>query len=47
MISIICLWWVGCQLSAPGWYFMILAIGVICKFLSYGINMFEKGREFR
>ena len=47
MLAIICLWWVGIQLSAPSWFYILLAISIVIKIFSYGIDMYNKGKENR
>ena len=29
MITVICLWWIGMRISAPLWYYALLAIGLV------------------
>lgn len=47
MLAIICLWWVGIQLGAPSWFYMLLGISIFIKIISYGIDMYNKGKENR
>lgn len=43
MISVICLWWIGIKLAAPGWYYALLVIASLVHIFDYGLKMFEKG----
>lgn len=43
MISFILLWWIGCQLSAPTWYYVLLGIGFILQIFNFGLKMFKAG----
>ena len=45
MLVIICLWWVGIQLSAPTWFYVLLGISAFAKLISYGIDMYNKGKS--
>lgn len=45
MLIIICLWWIGMQLCAPTWYYVLLGISAVVKILSYGIDMYKKGAK--
>lgn len=45
MLAIICLWWIGIQLSAPVWFYAILAISAISRMISFGMKMFQLGKE--
>lgn len=47
MFIIICMWWVGIQLSAPLWFYILLGISLFIKIFSYGIDMYNKGKENR
>ena len=33
MMTVICLWWIGCQLSAPVWYYILLGVGIVFRLL--------------
>ena len=33
MITTICLWWVGIKMGAPIWYYILLSIGLIVRFI--------------
>ena len=45
MLAIICLWWIGYQLSAPTWFYVLLGINIFLKIMSFGINMYNKGKS--
>ena len=45
MISLACLIWIGLQLNAPTWYFMILGIGLLIKILDLGIKLGELSKN--
>lgn len=45
MFTIICLAWVGMQLNAPTWYFTLLVIMAVLKIISFGLEMYNKGRK--
>lgn len=45
MISLICLWWIGCQLSAPTWYYALLGFGLVIKLLDLGINLGKSSKK--
>lgn len=33
MITAICLWWIGFKMSAPVWYYVLLVIGLVFRFM--------------
>lgn len=43
MITLICLWWIGCQLSAPTWYYVLLGVGFILQIINFGLRMYKLG----
>lgn len=45
MITAICLAWIGFQLNAPTWYFVLVGVGFFFKLISYGNEMYKKGKE--
>ena len=45
MLVIICLWWIGYQLSAPTWFYVLLGISAFVKLISYGVDMYNKGKK--
>ena len=45
MISLICLWWIGCQLSAPTWYYTLLGFGLVIKLLDLGIKLGKSSKK--
>ena len=45
MLAIICLWWIGHQLSAPTWFYVLLGINIFLKIMSFGIDMYNKGKS--
>ena len=45
MLLVICLWWIGIQLSAPTWFYVLLGISAFVKLISYGIDMYNKGEK--
>ena len=45
MIGIICLWYVGMQLSAPSWYYGILTVNAVIRVISLLMNVYKKGSE--
>ena len=45
MLAIIFLWWIGIQLSAPTWFYVLLGISAFAKLISYGIDMYNKGKK--
>lgn len=47
MLTIFCIWWIGTQLQAPAWFYVALAISAFIKLISYGIDMYKKGKESR
>lgn len=47
MLPIICLWWVGIQLGMSSWFYILLGISMFIKIFSYGIDMYNKGKENR
>ena len=47
MIFDICLIWVGMQLNAPVWYYCLIGFAFFCHILSFGMNMFNKGKQSR
>lgn len=47
MINTICLIWIGMQLHAPNWYFYLLGFALFTQVISYGLRMFNKGKQSR
>lgn len=47
MLTIFCIWWIGSQLSAPTWFYVFLGTSAFIKLISYGINMYNKGKRSR
>ena len=45
MIAIILMIWVGLQLNAPTWFYVICAITIAAKIIQYGINMYKEGQD--
>lgn len=45
MITEICLAWIGFQINAPTEYFVLVGVGFFFKLISYGIKMYNKGKE--
>lgn len=45
MLLVICLWWIGIQLSAPTWFYVLLGINIFLKIMSFGIDMYNKGKK--
>ena len=45
MLLVICLWWIGIQLSAPTWFYVLLGISASVKLILYGANMYNKGKK--
>lgn len=45
MLGFICLYWIGLTLSAPTWYFVLIGIGLFCRLISYGMEMYKKGKD--
>ena len=45
MISVICLWWIGIKLAAPGWYYALLIIAVLIHFFKFGLDMYKAGAD--
>lgn len=43
MINLICLFWIGMQLNAPGWYFGLLIFGLLLNILNFGLKMYKAG----
>lgn len=43
MISFILLFWIGFELSAPVWYFVLLGLAAILQMISYGCKMYNIG----
>lgn len=39
MLSLILLWWVGLQLSAPWWYYGIILLSGFCKAVDFGASV--------
>lgn len=40
----ICLIWIGMQLNAPAWYYCLVGFAFIVNVISFGRNMFNKGK---
>lgn len=45
MLSAICLMWIGLQLNAPAWYYVILVIVFIISFINFGRGMYKAGKD--
>ena len=45
MLVIICLWYIGIQLSVSTWFYVLLGIIAFAKLISYGIDMYNKGKK--
>ena len=43
----ICLLWIGMQLNAPVWYYCIVGFCMFVSIISYGMKMFNKGKQSR
>lgn len=42
MVGVVCLWYLGTQVGAPAWYFVLLAVSVACRLVEFGINIAKK-----
>lgn len=42
VIYIVCLVWVGVQLEAPTWFYILLGFAAMCRLLKIGIDLGEK-----
>lgn len=42
VIYIVCLVWVGVQLGAPTWFYILLGFAAMCRLLKIGIDLGEK-----
>jgi hypothetical protein len=47
MLIIPCLIWIGNALEAPAWYYALLIITLVIKIISYGLDMYNKGKKER
>lgn len=45
MITAILLFWIGIQLNAPTWYYVLVSIGIFFRLISFGIDMYKAGKE--
>ena len=43
MLADILLWWIGLQLNAPTWYFVVIGFLLLCQVINFGITMYKKG----
>lgn len=46
MITAICLLWIGIQLEAPSWYYMIVGISVFFRFIN-AMNEAKRNRKIK
>ena len=44
MFIVICLFWIGMQLNAPVWYYILAGFAFFMQILSFGLKMFNKGK---
>lgn len=47
MLVDICLVWIGMQLNAPVWYYCLVGFRCFTNIISYGLRMFNKGKQSR
>ena len=47
MLIDILLIWIGMQLNAPVWYFCLVGFAIFCNSISYGLKMYNKGKQSR
>ena len=47
MLCHICLFWIGMQLNAPSWYYWLMGISFVLNMISYGLRMFNRGKQSR
>ena len=45
MITAILLIWIGAQLNAPTWYYVLVSIGIFFRIMQISIDMYKKGKE--
>ena len=43
LITAILLFWIGAQLNAPLWYFLLLALHIIAEIFNIGVEIGERG----
>ena len=44
MLIDICLVWIGMQLNAPVWYYLLIGVRLFFNMTSFGLKMFNKGK---
>lgn len=44
MSIVICLFWIGMQLNAPVWYYVLAGFAFFLNLISFGLKMFNKGK---
>ena len=44
MFIVICLFWIGMQLNAPVWYYILAGFAFFMQIISFGLKMFNKGK---
>lgn len=45
MITYALLWYIGVNLAAPTWYFVITGVGFVFKLFSFGLSMYKAGAK--
>lgn len=45
MITAILLIWIGAQLNAPTWYYVLVSIVIFFRLMQLCIHMYKKGKE--
>lgn len=45
MLIQIVIWWMAIQMNAPLWIYALLGTSVLLNFISFGLKMFQKGKE--
>lgn len=45
MIMCICLMWIGAKLSAPWWYYTLLAVIAVVRIIDLGIKIGKAAKE--
>lgn len=45
MLIDILLWWIGLQLNAPTWYFVIIGVLLLVQLINFGLTMYKKGKS--
>lgn len=45
MLSIFLFIWIGIQLNAPAWFYVLCGVMFIAEMVRYGKSLYEKGRD--